>query len=137
MKEEPKVTVIRYSCVNGKAVWIYQGKSHLAARIKYWRSCKHELTLQRKWPRLMEKRRQNIQHLLDECMSAMPMMGDMTDRQRKAIRTLQSIANNPPVFYTGFYNHICTSRRRKAHDSDIRRKMREKDERDVNRDYGK
>lgn len=112
-KRPHKVTVIRYSCVTGKAVWLYQGQSHTGERLAYWKTCKREMTLQRKWPKLMEQRAVGIRRLMDECLAAIPIIGGMSEAQRKAARTLQAMADNPPKYDGGFYNHIRAERRRR------------------------
>ena len=108
-----KVRDIRYSCITGKPVWVYQGQSELGKRLKYWKVCKREMTLQRKWKKLMECRKASIRHLLEECLAAMPIIGKLTEAQRAAVRTLQAIADRPPEFYSGFYNHIRAERHRR------------------------
>ena len=87
------VTIIKRSVVTDKAVWIYRGKSERGAVQAYWLTCKREMTLQRKWPKLMQQRAANIRCLLEECMKAM--------------------AGKLPEFCGDFYNHIRAERRRR------------------------
>ena len=130
-----KVTVIRYSCVTGKAIWLYQGQSHAGMLKAYQRARKHEITLQRKWPRLMERRTKNIQRLLDECLAAKkPENGGLTEAQRAAIKTLQTLANKPPEYYSGFYNHIRAERRRRDKKSRRWHKKGRQESQDKNKD---
>jgi len=126
-RRPPKVTVIKYSCVTGQAVWLYRGQSHEGMYKAYSRARRHELTLQRKWPRLMKRRTESILGFLDECLAALPIIGELAKEQRDAIRTLRQLAGNAPKFYTAFYNHVRTERRRRKRDSEIRQKMRERE----------
>ena len=112
-RRPPKVSIIRYSCINGKAVWLYRGQSHDAMRKAYWRARRHEMTLQRKWPRMIARRAANIRRLLDECLAAMPIIGELTPAQRTAVKTLKALADKPPEYDTTFYNHILGERRRR------------------------
>ena len=107
------VTIIKRSVVTDKAVWIYRGKSERGAVQAYWLTCKREMTLQRKWPKLMQQRAANIRCLLEECMKAIPDVRSMTDAQRKAARTLKAMAGKLPEFCGDFYNHIRAERRRR------------------------
>lgn len=112
-RRPPKVTVIRYSCVTGQAVWLYRGQSHGAMHKAYQRVRRREIALERRWPRMMERRRASILFLLNECLAAMPLLGKPTKEQREAAKTLQYLVDNPPKYYSGFYNHIRAERRRR------------------------
>lgn len=126
-RRPPKVTVIRYSCVTGKAVWLYQGQSTDGLRKMYWRARRKEQTRARWFMRRVECRKRNIQHLLDECMAALPILGELTEEQRDAVRRLKAIIKEKQERYSAFYYHIQNVRRRRKRDSDIRKKMRERE----------
>ena len=126
-RRPPKVTVIRYSCTTGKPVWLYRGQSVEGMRKMYQRARRKEIALERRYPRMMKRRAQSIRRFLDECIAALPILGELTEAQRKAIRTLRRIANEAPKYASGFYNHVRTERRRRKRDSEIRRKMRERE----------
>lgn len=137
IKRPPKVTVIRYSCVNGKAVWLYRGQSHEGARKAYQRAAKKEQTRARwTWKRTESERSKNIQHLLDECLAAMPILGDMTKEQRDAVKRLKDIIQRKPERYSDFYKHLQGERRRRDYDRKIRREMKER-ENQQNHNYDK
>jgi hypothetical protein len=126
-RRPPKVTVIRYSCVTGKAVWLYQGQSNDGLRKMYWKAQRKEQTRARWFMRRVESRKRIIQHLLDECMAALPILGELTKEQRDAVRRLKAIINEKQERYSAFYYHIQSVRRRRKRDSDIRKKMRERE----------
>lgn len=127
-KRPPIVTVIRYSCITGKAVWLYRGQSHEGARKAYQRAAKKEQTRARwAWGRMVSERQKNIKHLLDECLAAMPIMGDMTKEQRDAVKQLKNAAEQVPERYSDFYRHLAGERRRREADREIRRKMKERE----------
>lgn len=130
------LTIIKRSCVTGKAVWLYQGHSKDGAKCAYWRACKREMTLERNWRRLMAARADAIRGLLQDCLAALPIIGELNEAQRAAVKRLQTIADKAPEYYSGFYNHIRTERRRRAKDREIRRQMRER-EKDENPCYDK
>jgi len=104
---------ICYSCVTGQAVWVYQGQSREGMLRAYQRVRRREIALERRWSRMVERRRTSIRLLLNECMAAIPILGKLTKEQREAAETLQYLADNPPKYYTGFYNHIRAERRRR------------------------
>lgn len=112
-RRPPKYRYICYSCVTGQAVWFYQGQSRKAMLRAYQRVRKREIALERRWPRMVERRRTSILFLLNECMAEIPILGKLTKEQREAAKTLQYLADNPPKYYTGFYNHIRAERRRR------------------------
>jgi len=126
-QQSARVIVIRRSCVTGKPVWIYRGKSESHARIAYWKACKKEITLEKNWPNVVAARAAEIQRLIDRCMEAVRRKGGMTDRQQAAAKALKKMAESPPAYYSAFYNHIRTERRRRKRDREIRRKMRERE----------
>lgn len=121
------ITIIRRSCTTNQVVWIYQGPSKGAARLAYWRARKHEITRVRGWQRRVRQRADTIQSYLDDCMNALPLMSPLSKAQREAIKTLQAIIQQPMPCDTVFYNHIRTMQKRKQHDAEIRRKMRERE----------
>jgi len=138
-RRAPKVTVIRYSCVTGKPVWLYRGQSIDGLRKMYWRAGRKEIALERRWPRLVKRRAARILGFLDECVAALPILGELTKEQREAIRTIRRLANDAPKYYTAFYNHVRTERRRRKRDHEIRQKMREREaqKNSQNHDYDK
>ena len=112
-RRPPKYRYICYSCVTGQAVWVYQGQSRKGMLKAYQRVRRREIALERRWPRMMERRRASILFLLNECLAAIPILGKPTKEQREAAKTLQYLADNPPKYYSGFYNHIRSERRRR------------------------
>jgi len=82
---------ICYSCVTGQPVWLYQGQSSEGMRKAYWRAAKKEQTRARWFQRRTERRTRRIQHLLDECLAAIPILGKLTKDQREAVRRLKVI----------------------------------------------
>lgn len=137
-RRAPKFRHICYSCVTGQPVWLYQGQSREGMRKAYQRTRRHEVALERRWPRLMKRRSDNILFLLNECRAAIPILGKLTKEQREAIKTLQYLADNPPNYYSGFYNHIRAERRRrdkkscrwhsnKRHETEVQEKLHNHD----------
>lgn len=132
---------ICYSCVTGQAVWIYQGQSREGMLKAYQRVRRDEIRLERRWPRMMKRCSANILSLLNECTAAISVLGNLTKEQREAIKTLQYLADNPPEYYSGFYNHIRAERRRRDKKSrrwhSKKRREMEAQEKSHNRDYDK
>ena len=131
-RRPPKYRYICYSCVTGQAVWVYQGQSREGMLRAYQRVRRREIALERRWPRMMERRRTSILFLLNECMAAIPILCKPTKEQREAAKTLQHLADNPPKYYSGFYNHIRAERRRrdkksnrwnKRHETEVQEKV--------------
>jgi len=111
--KKKKIIYICYSCITGEPVWVYQGQS-LAGRDKaYQRSRKKEVALARHWPVIKQRWQDNVLHLLEECMSRLPIFGSLTKDQRAAVRELRRMAGRPPQYHSGFYNHIRGERRRR------------------------
>lgn len=129
-----KVTVIRYSCVTGQAVWLYVGQTKKAARRHYYRVVQYERKRQRQWPKVQRQRSANITRLLDDCIAAMPIVGDLSREQREAIRTLRTMADNPPEFVSPLLEH--DRERRHQHRLKLRRwrYWRDADYRQQNKD---
>lgn len=135
-KKSTRVTVIKRSCVTGKPVWIYRGKSESHARVAYWKACKKEQTRVRWWCRRVAERANGIMALLESCLSALPDRSRMTEVQLAAEKRLRNVCKKVPECYTEFYNHINATRRRRKRDREIRRQMRER-ENNENRRYDK
>ena len=87
-RRPPKFRYICYSCVTGQPVWLYQGQSSEGMRKAYWRAAKKEQTRARWFQRRTDRRTRRIQHLLDECLAAIPILGKLTKEQREAVRRL-------------------------------------------------
>ncbi|MBO4499167.1 MAG: hypothetical protein J5732_02810 [Bacteroidaceae bacterium] len=129
-KHRKLITIIKRSCITDKVVWIYQGVSYEAARIAYWRACKKELEKIKHWTEQMADRKRMVGAVMGvlSCSSSSSVFDDhMTDEQRQAARELAKLRKEEPAMYTGFYEHIMEERRRRRQDSEIRRKMRERD----------
>lgn len=127
MKKSRLVTIIQRSCLTGQAVWIYQGPSKVAARLAYWRACKRELERVRRWSEILAQRRRNIQRLLSyDSSSSTVLDAGLSDEQLEAARQLLAIGKNETDGRSEFYNHIIEERRRRSEDREIRRKMRER-----------
>lgn len=135
-RKEYPVTVIRKSCLTGKAVWIYRGPSHNAARIAYWRACKKEVERVRNWPETMARRKANILAFLSELTANLPPLAEMPPEKRAAARKMLALAEEQPDPGLAFYEHIMEERRRKEEDRRIRQAMRER-EKAQNSDYVK
>lgn len=144
-KRRHLVTIIKRSCLTGKVVWIYRGMSHNAGRLAYWKACKKELEKVKQWSERMADRKRKLTMVLglsDSNTSANGssgkasangtsgnMIGDeLTDEQRKAYRELVRMSKQEPPPDMEFYNHIVEERRRRQQDKDIRRKMREREQ---------
>lgn len=140
-RRPPKFRYICYSCVTDQAVWVYQGQSREGMRKAYQRVRRREIALERRWARMMKRRQASILFLLNECLAAIPILGKPTKEQREAVKTLQCLADNPPKYYTGFYNHIRAERRRRDKKSNRwhskKRCEMEAQEKSHNRDYDK
>lgn len=123
------VTIIKRNSTTGKIVWVYRGKSQNAGRKAYWLVSKRENTRIRSWKKRLERRTAIIKEFLQRLIDGLPTPDDLTPDQRKAIRELQKIADNPPKCDTQFYNHLQQERKRKKRDKEIRQKMREREQR--------
>ena len=108
-----KFRYICYSCVTGQPVWLYQGQSNEGMRKAYCRAAKKEQTRARWFQRRTERRTRRIQHLLDECLAAIPNRGKLTKEQREAVRRLKVIIAEKQERYSAFYYHIQNARRRR------------------------
>lgn len=105
IRRSPKYRYICYSCVTGKAVWVYQGQSRQGMRRKYYRTVESERKRRRQIPKLQQQRTANIKTLLSECIAALPIMSQMSKEQREAIKTLQQMADYTPDFSSPFLEH--------------------------------
>ena len=124
-----EITIVRRNHTTGKIVWVYRGKSENAGRKAYWMVCKRESTRVRSWKKRVERRTAIINDFTQSLIDGLPTPDDLTPDQRKAIRELQKIAENPPKCDTQFYNHLQQDRKRKKRDREIRQEMRQREQR--------
>ncbi len=96
---------IKYSCITGQAVWLYTGPTKKAMLRQYYRTVERERKRERQWPKVQQRWRENITRLLDDCIGSLPIMADLTKSQREAIRTLRTMADNPPEFGSPLLDH--------------------------------
>ena len=127
MKVHRTVTILRRSCLTGKVVWIYRGPSEAAARVAYWRACKREIEFVRSYNERAARRAANIARLLADCTASIPINAELTPQQAEAARELKTIEKKEYVCDREFYNHIMEERRRRQEDREIRRQMRERE----------
>lgn len=109
---KPLVTVIRYSCLTGKAVWVYRGPSRSAARVAYFRACRAEYDRVRRFPSQVAGRKANIRRFLAAVTASHSLDRNLSPEQRDAARRLAAIADAPVKDDREFYNHVVESRRR-------------------------
>lgn len=64
--------------------------------------------------------------LLNECIEAVPLTGDMPPAQKTAVRQLLKLSKEDIACHREFYEHIIEERRRRKEDKEIRNKMRER-----------
>jgi len=140
-RRPPKYRYICYSCVTGQPVWFYQGQSREGMLKAFRRAAKKEQTRARWFQRRTERRTRCIQHLLDECLAAIPILGKLTKEQREAVRRLKAIIAEKQERYSAFYYHIQNARRRRDRKScrwhSKKRCEMEAQKKSHNRDYVK
>lgn len=118
------VIVVRKSCITGKVVWLYRGKSRAAARTAYWRACREEVRRVHHWSETTAERKANIITLLNACLADLDITDRLTPQQVVAARQLRSLSKEDIASHREFYEHILEERRRRAEDKEIRRQMR-------------
>lgn len=126
--KKPLVTIIKRSCLTGKAVWVYQGKSLNAARKAYWVARKKEIERVKNWPKTAEAYTAYIRNFINSLLEKIPINCELTPDQREAIRELKALEKKGIECDLEFYNHIMEERRRREEDREIRRQMREREE---------
>ena len=128
-KREKKYIKIVYSCLTGKAVWVYQGPTE-NPRMAYWRACQQEIERFKHWDEWVAERKAWVMNLLNACLAKQPMMSELPEEKRKAAKRLLAIANEPQPFQSDFYDHIMEMKRRREEDRKIRQQMRERAEKE-------
>lgn len=118
------LTVIRRSCLTGKAVWLYQGLTKTASNMAYCRACKREIERVKNWAEKIERRKSNILRLMNDCLAGLPLTAELTDTQKSAVLLLKKTSNERLVCDSDFYEHILTQKTRREEDAKIRRQMR-------------
>lgn len=108
-----KITAIRRSCINGKAVWISKSPSKAAEQLAYWRACKHEVERVRQWGETVLRRKSNVQRMLNGLMANLPVTDTLTEKCREAARQIVSISESCTACCSDFYNHIMEERSRR------------------------
>lgn len=126
MKYKNPVTIIRRSCLTDKVVWIYRGPSEIAAKRAYYRARSKELERVRRWQEITDRRRSNINALINYTLADLPITAVLTQEQKETLRQMQKISNQNIKCDTEFYDHIRALEEQKKADCDIRRKMRER-----------
>lgn len=121
-------TIIKYSRVNKKAVWIYQGPTKGAAKAAYRRARKRENIRVRWWCNRMKRRAMNLKDYLDRLVSSLPLMGDIPPEKQQAIRDLRRLADTPPKPDTDFYDHLQSERKRRKRERDERERRKRSSE---------
>ena len=104
MQNEKKY-VIRYSCITGKAVWIYRNLSKEAVRQAYCRARKREEERVRRWGNIVATRKANIRRMLSRLMEAIPVTENLSAEKKKAARQLADMADAPLACDRGFLEH--------------------------------
>ena len=112
-KKQHKVTMIRRSCITGKVIWIYRGKSRNAGYQAYHKAVQHELERVKHWPEYVAERRARILKFLNDRLAALPINAELTPKQKACVRQLKKIADEPQELDLDFYNHIMAERERR------------------------
>lgn len=102
-----KSHIIRYSCLTGKAIWVYHRNiSDHAIRYAYRLACKHELNRVRNWGRTVARRKENIQRLLSKLTEKSSIFAVLPPNKMTAIRQILSVTKEGITCHEEFYNHI-------------------------------
>ena len=117
-------TFIKRSRTTGRIVWIYQAPTKEAARQAFHRIRRRENTRVRWWKNRVTRRAKDIQGYLQRLVDALPILGDITQEQRQAIRDIQHLADQPPKCDTGLYNHLRSEYKRRKRDRDFKEKQK-------------
>jgi hypothetical protein len=126
------VTIIRYSCLTGKAVWVYTGSSRGSAYTEYWLACKEEIERMVHWNDLVERRKANIMRMLNDLTASVSIGTEMSPSRKEAAQQLVSLAKEKVTCYRDFYEHVMEERRRREETREFRR--RERNEQNTNYD---
>lgn len=126
MEQKHLVTIIRRSCVTDKVIWIYRGPSQIAAKRAYYRARCKEIERVCHWQEVTNRRRSNINLLINNLLADLPIMTSLTSEQEEVLRQIQEICNQDIRHDTEFYAHIRAMERQKTSDRNIRRRMRER-----------
>lgn len=127
------VVVIRKSCLTGRVVWVYKGKSKASSYVMYLLACRRELAREKNKASVDEQRRKNIMNVLNECVADLCFAGPLTPEQEAAAKELKRLAEEPVATCNEFRDHILEERRRREEDKEIRRQMKERDK--AKKDY--
>ena len=122
-------TIIRRSCLTGKAVWLYRGhgtKRH--ADKTYCEACRLESKRIHRWCETKARRQKRITGFLNYLTSCLPILCTLTAEQRNAIRELQAIAAQEIRPDRAFYEHFKEIRRRRKEAGKWRQRNRQKKE---------
>jgi hypothetical protein len=106
MNRKQRTPVIRYSCLTGKAVWIYYSPSDEAMWKAYQRARKAEVERVRNWGKTVAQRKQNILRLLSDCTAPLGVIDELPPEKRDAAKRLLQMADTPRPCHRDFYNHL-------------------------------
>lgn len=89
-------TYIRYSAVDGRPIFVLQGKSMSTAISYFCRVCSAEEQRYAHAKQLQEQAcRDVILHNLNECIADRPVLTTMTPHEAAAAKALRKLADNP------------------------------------------
>lgn len=121
MKRNSNITKIMYSCVTGRAVWIYRGASEEAMRLAYFRARRREELRLSEWSNRVRKHKQGLRRILE----ILQLNAPKTAVARKGIKQIQSLINTRMCYGRDFLDHIREEQRKRDFDRAIRKQMRE------------
>ena len=108
--------IIKRSCLTGRVVWIYHGRSQEAARKAYWRACKKEVRRVRQWTARIAARQKILMQMLglgDSSSSSSGIYEGMTPEKKAAAREIVRMGKQPPPQGREFYDHIVEESKRR------------------------
>jgi len=102
---------VKRSVLTGQPVFVVAGRCRHSAQTYY---CKARRSEERKLKE-METAQRNacrdiIQKLLNDCVAELPLMTDMTPKQRAAAKNLHYLAKHPILPDRGFIDHCRTEK---------------------------
>lgn len=121
-----EILSIRRSCLTGNAVWINKAPSKQAVWRAYWRACKREVERVARWGETVERRKENLRHLIHELMAS-ASSDEPSPGREAAARRLNKLSEENVACHKGFYDHIVEERRRRKETLEIHRQMKERE----------
>ena len=105
-RKQQILRIFRKSCITNKIMWIGHERSRATAKKAYMRTVRREKERMRNWTKMIDERKSNILHILNDCLAGMSITDQLSPEKRVFANQLVAMTETDVTYSSALYEHI-------------------------------